>query len=247
VTVPVCRSPSGAPLGDRIPTRTQLVDLPKPEPLIVDTLEQRTVAALAGRNSTGKSFLALDWACCIATGKPWQGREVTVPGQVLYVAAEGASGIDQRVSAWEHAWGRRVEGLEVYPRPLNLHNGLEMADLLEVATAPAVPARRLRHLGAVHRRGEGERQQRHPVATNNAARLTTVDTAVLLVAHTDATDSKVCGATALEDDVDTVYRSKGDAGHLTVERTKRKDGPHDDRLHLWSHERCSCSGTHAAR
>lgn len=36
------------------------------------------------------------------------------------------------------------------------------------------------------------------MATSNAARLTAVDTAVLLVAHTDATDSKVRGATALE-------------------------------------------------
>ena len=104
-------------LRDKLLRRPQLADLPQPEPLIDDTLDQRTVALLAGRNSTGKSFLALDWACCIATGQRWQGREVATFGPVLCIAAEGAHGLHQRVSAWEHSWGRgtTVDALDVLP------------------------------------------------------------------------------------------------------------------------------------
>lgn len=67
--------PSALPptLRDKLLRRSQLADLRQPEPLIEDTLDKRTVLLLAGRNSTGKSFLGLDWACCIATGRPWQG------------------------------------------------------------------------------------------------------------------------------------------------------------------------------
>ena len=55
---------------------------------------------------------------------------------------------------------------------------------------------------------------------------------VLAVAHTDAGDTKARGATAPEDNADTVYRMKGDAGYLELTRTKRKDGPTDDRHQL---------------
>jgi hypothetical protein len=38
-------------------------------------------------------------ACCIATGKPWQGRK-TLKTKVLYLPGEGLSGVVQRVKAW---------------------------------------------------------------------------------------------------------------------------------------------------
>jgi len=58
-------------IAEQILHRADLANLPQPEPIIEDTLDARTVALLSGRNSTGKSFLALDWSCCIATGRPW--------------------------------------------------------------------------------------------------------------------------------------------------------------------------------
>jgi len=53
-------------------------------------------------------------------------------------------------------------------------------------------------------------------------------TSVLVVAHTDAGDNKTRGATALDDNADTLYRVKGDAGLLELRRDKRKDGPCED-------------------
>ena len=50
----------------------------------------------------GKSFAALDWALCVATGSTWFGR-ATSEGAVVYIVAEGGRGIRKRVRAWlEH-------------------------------------------------------------------------------------------------------------------------------------------------
>ena len=52
----------------------------------------------------GKSFLALDLALFIASGKCWHGRDVEMC-DVVYVLGEGASGIRQRVAAWRQVHG----------------------------------------------------------------------------------------------------------------------------------------------
>lgn len=215
-------------LVDRILSRSQLGTLPQPEPLIEDTLDQRTVALLAGRNSTGKSFLALDWACCIVTGKSWQGRAVLDPGPVLYVAAEGAYGLHQRVSAWEHAWHREATGLDVLPEPVNLFTGAGVAEL-------RAHVRRIGYRFVVvdtwARSTVGGKENDNTDSTKAFERvdgLRRSGTTVLVVAHTDKGDSSTRGASALEDNADTLYRIKGDPRLLELSREKRKDGPRDD-------------------
>jgi hypothetical protein len=78
---------------------SELHRLPKPEPLIRGLLNLNTDTWLIGASGSGKSFVALDWACHVATGRRWHGAEVA-RGRVLYVVAEGATGIRQRVDAW---------------------------------------------------------------------------------------------------------------------------------------------------
>jgi len=78
--------------------RTALKALPDPEPLVDGVLDQGTVALLYGKWGSGKSFIALDWAASVATGRAWQGRS-TEQRRVLYVAAEGAFGFKGRVDA----------------------------------------------------------------------------------------------------------------------------------------------------
>ena len=52
--------------------------------------------------SAGKSFVALDMAFHIASGRPWMGQRVQ-GGPVLYVAAEGATGLHNRIAALKAA------------------------------------------------------------------------------------------------------------------------------------------------
>lgn len=221
-------------LAAQILARAQLADLPQPEPLIADTLDVRTVAVLAGRNSTGKSFLALDWSCCLATGRRWQGRDAGGPIPVLYVAAEGAHGLHQRITAWEHAWhrDRPVTGLDVLPVAVNLFSGNRFPDLLDLVRNRGY---RLVVIDTWARSTVGGKENDNTdstVAFDRADQLRQTGATVLIVAHTDATDTKVRGATAIEDNADTVYRLRGDEGYLELTRTKRKDGPPEDRVQL---------------
>ena len=47
-----------------------------PDWLIQGVIEKGTLAAVIGESGSGKSFLALDLAACVQTGKPWHGRDV---------------------------------------------------------------------------------------------------------------------------------------------------------------------------
>ena len=71
----------------------------KPDYLIHDVIESSALGSITGPSGQYKSFIAIDIACCIATGKPWNGRD-TKQGAVLYLAGEGRSGLKRRVIAW---------------------------------------------------------------------------------------------------------------------------------------------------
>jgi len=66
---------------------------------IKGVLPNAELSAVFGASGSGKTFLALHQACCLALGTPWFGLRVRRT-KVLYVAAEGASGMRDRVSAW---------------------------------------------------------------------------------------------------------------------------------------------------
>lgn len=74
--------------------------LHRPDWLITDYIETGTVGLLIGAFGTAKTFLALDWSCCIATGRRWHGHKTKICN-VLYIVAEGAQGIGNRKTAWE--------------------------------------------------------------------------------------------------------------------------------------------------
>lgn len=86
--------------------------------LIEGLLDQRSMAILYGASNTGKTFLGLDFAYHIASGRPWQGRE-TSQGLVVYVAAEGGRGIFQRIAALKQHYGGSPP-LDIVPCSINL-------------------------------------------------------------------------------------------------------------------------------
>lgn len=67
--------------------------------LIRGMVELEALGMLFGPPASGKSFLALDWALCVAADIPWQGREVE-QGVSVYIAGEGGAGYRRRVRAW---------------------------------------------------------------------------------------------------------------------------------------------------
>lgn len=225
----------GPSLSARVLNRAELATLPEPEPLIDGTLDRHTVALLAGYFGTCKSFLALDFGACIATGKPWQGRAVQ-PGRVLYLAAEGAFGLHARLSAWEYAWGTTIDPdlFHIVPVPVNLGNRAHVRELLAV-TRDLRP--RFVVIDTIARCAVGldensARDMGLVVDSLFHIRAETDDGTLLAVHHTGKDRSTIRGSSALESACDTVYKLEGDPQSLKLERTKRKDGPRDDVLSL---------------
>jgi hypothetical protein len=62
-------------------------------------LDRQGVAMMPGASGSGKTFLVLDMAMCIATGRQFFGMDVK-PGVVLYQAGEGKQGVTKRLDAW---------------------------------------------------------------------------------------------------------------------------------------------------
>ena len=71
-----------------------------PEYAVDGLLEVDCVGTIFGKPGSGKSFIAIDMACCIATGTPYHGRDV-LQGAVVYIAGEGHNGLKRRQMAWE--------------------------------------------------------------------------------------------------------------------------------------------------
>lgn len=105
-----------------------------PVPVVDGWLFADSLARLNGRPGQGKSFVAIDLACSVATGTPWHGQTVT-QGLVLLMVAEGVSGVRRRVRAWEARTGRKVgEALIVLPRAVQTA-GAEWARFVALAAA----------------------------------------------------------------------------------------------------------------
>lgn len=68
--------------------------------LVRDYFESDSIAALVGDPACGKTFVAIDLACCIASGNEWHGHKVK-RGTVFYIAGEGRNGIIRRLTAWK--------------------------------------------------------------------------------------------------------------------------------------------------
>lgn len=114
---------------DMIMDREKIGRVEVPEFLIRGWLTKHTGNRINGDPGSGKSLIALDWAACIGAGIPWNGCE-TNKGTVLYVVAEGLEGFAaKRVPAWERHYNRRMEGVLVYPKPLQIL-GKEFGELV---------------------------------------------------------------------------------------------------------------------
>lgn len=72
-----------------------------PQWIIKGILEDKSLGLLFGSSGSGKSYLAIDMAACIATGKPFCNHAIKKEGPVIYIAGEGFSGISRRLKAWE--------------------------------------------------------------------------------------------------------------------------------------------------
>ena len=123
----------------RLVSIAELASLPPPTFLIDGTITVNGLSMVWGRSGSLKSFVALDKALCVATGLPWHGRKVK-QGRVVYLAAEGASGLASRAMGWLRTRGRDCPDpdFQIIPHSLALPTQSDL-DALIAALSDGAP------------------------------------------------------------------------------------------------------------
>lgn len=130
--------PVDALIAELIPA-SDLDSIPPPVPLVDGVIDYNSLARVIGTSGHGKTFVSLDLAAHIALGKPWQGRECQ-QGRVVYLVAEGVSGIKSRVRAWESRHGAVIgDQILFLPRAVQVMQQLDWM-VLVAALARLKPA-----------------------------------------------------------------------------------------------------------
>jgi|GEM_PF-3087265 len=224
------RSPSPYINRFQIITDEEIENLPPIQYLIDDLLPTNSLAEMHGPPGGGKSFLALDWAMCVASGRPFIDKRVR-RGSAVYIVAEGSAGIGQRTRAWKH--GRAVSGpagVSFLTQPVNLMDGLEVERFIAAVREQVSQPVHLVVIDTFHRcfPGGDENSSRDVgIAIAHADRIKAdLGCCVLLVHHTRKDGDTERGSTALRGAVDAMFSVKlEDESHLVVTYEKMKDSP----------------------
>lgn len=208
--------------------RGALSDLPVPAALIEGILPRNAYAILRGRDHSFKSFVAVDWALCAATGTPFMGHQ-TQQVPVQFIAGEGAHGLAARVDAWESDRGVKVppEMLTIRRSALNLHQpGPDFDDLLDRVSRGGCGLVIVDTLRRVSGAADGNSSQMGAVVDNlDRIKRATDNGSIVVIAHTDKGDSDSRGFSGIEDDADVVWAAKRKDSLVSLTLAKMKDGP----------------------
>lgn len=127
------RAPPTATSRYRLLTSGELRELPTQQARIRGLLPVTGIASIYGASGSGKSFLGLDMAAHIATGKPWFGHRVR-QGPVIYAALEGQDGFRLRVRAYERHHGEPLAAdFKLLLQPFRLTDDKDVRDLIDAA------------------------------------------------------------------------------------------------------------------
>lgn len=223
-------------------------DEPPPAPLIDSFLFRQSHTMLVGAPSAGKSFVALDMAAAIATGRPYQGLYQVQQGKVIYLVGEGFKGFVQRGRAWAFAYDQ-VDAIQrdihIVRDPYSLPGG----DRQETDKAVMWWARFVEQAAKLNPEliiidtlarvtvglKENDASDMGQVNQDMADMIDHLDTTIMLVHHTSRSTNHARGSTALLGSVDSeflVYPDPDLPKGIRLKTTKQKDAEQHDELSL---------------
>lgn len=218
-------------VADRPPRKYQLLsveDLEQIEPLewLIDgILPAHGFAGLYGPSGGLKSFVAIDIALHIATGREWQGRAVRA-GPVVYVAGEGKRGLGKRVLGWRSAKADACRpDFHLLPSAVQISITDDLAELIAtLSDLPVKPA--LVVLDTLARNfGPGDENSQRDMGAFVRGIDRLIDAtgaAVIVVHHTGKDDAKgERGSSALRGALDTSILVRRKPGGRRVELVNR--------------------------
>lgn len=209
----------------RLLSRGELRNLPPPTWMIHGMLPEIALSFLVGAPGSYKSFLALDWACCIVTGLPWQNHAVLKKGPVVYLAGEGLGGINKRISAWESCHKVIADDLYTIGEAVELLKPESVGELLaelQMMAAPPIMVI-IDTLSRAMVGGDPLSSKEIMMAISAADRIRkTFGCHVLIVHHKNKSDD-ILGSISIPGGADTIVDIAADGVDLTISCTKQKE------------------------
>lgn len=113
-------------------TYADMLARPPQEWLVDGLIPEGSLCMIYGPSGHGKSFIALDVAHSVATGRAWLGHRIKA-GPALYVLAEGVGGFPKRLAAWCEAKGMADPGpIRYIAEPVEFHDRKKIQELCEL-------------------------------------------------------------------------------------------------------------------
>lgn len=199
--------------------------------IVDDYIEADSLAQVFGDPGGGKSFVSIDIACCVATGKDWHGHQVQ-QGAVFYIAGEGHNGLARRFKGWELGNGTTLEGAPLFKshRAAQLYDATEaalVADAIKTLSAECGHVPSMIVIDTLARNMGGDENSTQDMNSF----IQHLDTylrqdykcCVLVVHHSGAMDKdRSRGSTALKGALDAEYKCQLDSGSKTIQFESKK-------------------------
>lgn len=202
-----------------------LDDLPPQEWLVDNWLPAGGLCMIVGASGCYKSFVAVDLAVRVVLGVPWFGWQVR-QGPVVYVAAEGSTGLKSRIREAEVARGadRPLRDLSVVPMPVQIggEDWAAFAEVIRLRKAALVVVDTLnRSTVGVE---ENSNSEMRDVADAAAELARQTGATVVLVHHAGHEGSRSRGASAIPAAADAIIAVRRSADLRLTVSTRKADG-----------------------
>ncbi|MEP3055584.1 AAA family ATPase [Ascidiaceihabitans sp.] len=212
------------------------IEAREPDFIVGDLIEARSCVVVFGAPGSGKSFVTLDVAACIATGRDFHSKEVQ-QGCAVYVAGEGGAGIKRRLQAWSTLTGEALDKskpLFIIQSPIEMLNALDVSAACDaIAEATGEYGIKMIVLDTLARNfGDGDENSTGDMNRFVSAvgrMIERFGCTVVVVHHSGHGDnSRGRGSSALRAAADAEFRVEKEHSTVTLTHTKAKDAPVSD-------------------
>ncbi|MGB1076678.1 MAG: AAA family ATPase, partial [Bdellovibrionales bacterium] len=201
--------------------------------LVGGYIENHTLSMIFGDPASGKSFVAIDLSCCIATGTAWHGQDVN-QGAVFYIAGEGHNGLGKRFKAWQEHNGVSLENARLHTakRSAQLYDensAIAVGDAVQTIIENTGHRPSLIVIDTLARNfgggDENSTKEMNQFIANVDELKDRWNASVLIIHHSGHQEkARARGSMALKGALDHEYLCKKTGDCLTIENKKTKDG-----------------------
>ena len=194
---------------------------------IKGVLPATEMVMLFGPPSGGKSFIALDMGLSISRGVSWRDLRVR-QGRVVYIAAEGAAGVDDRLTAYCEYHGVKRDDVDLFiiPHAPNLMLAPVTKQLIDAVVSFSPSLIILDTWARVTSGGDENSAKDMGIALANCKRLHLSTSATVMIIHHTGKDAEkgARGSSVFLGAADTMLEIRRNADERVLTVTKQKDG-----------------------